>query len=141
MHGIVVWGVTPVIAKPFPVSGADAPRMNLARRSPINGILRIRSGCGLQLGAVGTDSTSMSVRSLLSTISLLICLVATSGCISNDGTPVFVDYGALDVWSGKGMLMEVSPDEAQCRVVVRDEYLIKRERWVPCIHVHPRRAG
>jgi hypothetical protein len=83
----------------------------------------------------------MSVRPFLSTISLLACLVATSGCISNDGTPVYVDYGALEVWSGKGMLMEVSPDQAQCRVIVRDEYLIKRDRWVPCVNVHPRRAG
>jgi hypothetical protein len=90
---------------------------------------------------VGTDFTGMSVRSLLATISLLACLVATSGCISNDGTPVFVDFGALEVWSGEGMLMEVSPDQAQCRVIVRDEYLIKRDRWVPCIHVHPRQAG
>jgi hypothetical protein len=141
MHGILVWGVMPVIAKAFPASGAGAPRMNLARWSPINGISRLRSGGGLQLGAVGTDSTGMSVRSLLATISLLVCLVATSGCISNDGTPVFVDFGALEVWSGKGMLMEVSPDQAQCRVIVRDEYLIKRDRWVPCIHVHPRQAG
>jgi len=83
----------------------------------------------------------MSARSLRSKIALLACLVGASGCISNDGTPVFVDFAALEVWSGKGMLVEVSPDQAQCRVIVRDEYLIKRDRWVPCIHVHPRRAG
>jgi hypothetical protein len=82
----------------------------------------------------------MNARSLLVKIALLACLVAASGCISNDGTPVFVDYGALEVWSGKGMLVEVSPDQAQCRVIVRDNYLIRRDRWVPCIHVHPRRA-
>jgi hypothetical protein len=37
------------------------------------------------------------------------------------------------------MLVEVSPDQTQCRVIVRDTYLIKRDRWVPCINVHPRR--
>ena len=123
------------------VSSADAPLKNLAKKRPISGISRVRPGGGLQLGPAGTDSTGMSVRSLLATIFLLACLVATSGCISNDGTPVFVDFGALEVWSGEGMLMEVSPDQAQCRVIVRDAYLIKRDRWVPCINVHPRQAG
>ena len=81
----------------------------------------------------------MNVRSLRCAIAILACLLCGSGCISNDGTPVFVDYGALEVWSGKGMLVEVWPDQTQCRVIVRDGYLIKRDRWVPCIHVHPRR--
>jgi hypothetical protein len=81
----------------------------------------------------------MTVRSLCRAIAVVACLLGASGCISNDGTPVFVDYAALDVWSGKGMLMEVSPDQTQCRVIVRDNYLIRRDRWVPCIHIHPRR--
>ena len=81
----------------------------------------------------------MNARSLRRAIAALACLLGSSGCISNDGTPVFVDYGALEVWSGKGMLVEVSPDQTQCRVIVRDAYLIKRDRWVSCIHVHPRR--
>ncbi len=93
----------------------------------------------LQFGLARTDSTPMNVRSLRRAIATAACLLGASGCISNDGTPVFVDYAALDVWSGKGMLMEVSPDQTQCRVIVRDEYLIKRDRWVSCIHVHPRR--
>ena len=80
----------------------------------------------------------MSSRSLRSAIALFAPLVGASGCISNDGTPVYVDYGALEVWSGKGMLIEVSPDQAQCRVIVRDNYLIRRDLWVPCIHVHSR---
>jgi hypothetical protein len=83
----------------------------------------------------------MSVRSLRSKVALLACLVGASGCISNDGTPVYVDRGAFDVWTGKGMLVDVSPDQTQCRVVVRDNNLIKRDRWVSCIHVHPRREG
>jgi len=82
----------------------------------------------------------LSARSLRFTIALLACLAGAPGCISNDGTPVFVDYGALEVWSGKGMLIEVSPDQTQCRVIVRDDYLIRRDLWVPCIHIHPRRA-
>ena len=81
----------------------------------------------------------MSVRSLRRSIAILACLLSGSGCIGNDGTPVFVDYGALEVWSGKGMLVEVSPDQTQCRVIVRDNYLIKRDLWVACTHVHPRR--
>ena len=82
----------------------------------------------------------MNARSLRCAIAILAALFSASGCISNDGTPVFVDYGALEVWSGKGMLIEVSPDQTQCRVVVRDNYLIKRDRWLPCIYLHPRRA-
>jgi hypothetical protein len=81
----------------------------------------------------------MNVRSLRRAIATAACLLGASGCISNDGTPVFVDYAALDVWSGKGRLMEVSPDQTECRVIVRDNYLIRRDRWVPCIHIHPRR--
>ena len=83
-------------------------------------------------------SLRWNVRSLRCAIATLAGLLSASGCISNDGTPVFVDYGALEVWSGKGMLIEVSPDQTQCRVVVRDDNLIKRDRWVSCIHVHPR---
>jgi hypothetical protein len=81
----------------------------------------------------------MNLRSLRRAIATGACLLCGSGCISNDGTPVYVDYGALEVWSGKGMLVEVSPDQTQCRVIVRDDFLIKRDRWVPCIHIHPRR--
>ncbi len=68
-----------------------------------------------------------------------ICLLTISSCLPNRGTPVFVDYGAGNFWSGKGVLVEVSPDETQCRVVVRDSALITRNRWVHCNHIHPRR--
>ncbi len=90
------------------------------------------------MGPVRTDSTRMNARSLRRAIATAACLLCAPGCISNNGTPVFVAYSALEVWSGEGMLVEVSPDQVQCRVIVRDEYLIKRDRWVPCIHVHPR---
>jgi hypothetical protein len=56
------------------------------------------------------------------------------------GTPVFVDHRAGTFWSGKGMLQEVSPDKARCRVVVRDRALIVKERWVECRFVHERRG-
>jgi len=81
----------------------------------------------------------MNARFLRTAIAIGACLLGTSACISNKGTPVFVDYGALEVWSGKGMLIEVSPDQVQCRVIVRDNFLIRRDIWVPCIHVHARR--
>ncbi len=82
----------------------------------------------------------MNAGSLRCAIATLACLLSASACISNDGTPVFVDYAALEVWSGKGRLIEVSPDQRRCRVVVRDDHLIKRDLWVPCIYVHPRRG-
>ena len=73
------------------------------------------------------------------TILLSICLLAGAGCLPNRGTPVFVDRGAGSFWSGKGVLVEVSEDEIQCRVVVRDANLITRKRWVPCRNLHPRK--
>ena len=57
------------------------------------------------------------------------------------GTPVFVDMRAGRFWSGKGMLVEVSPDKQRCRVRVRDNALIVRNLWVDCTRVHPRLAG
>jgi hypothetical protein len=59
-------------------------------------------------------------------------------CLPNRGTPVFVDYAAAEVWSGKGVLTEVSSDERLCRVVFRDSTLITRDKWLDCTSVHPR---
>ena len=61
------------------------------------------------------------------------------GCLPNKGTPVFVDYSAAEVWSGIGVLIEVSADERMCRVVFRDSNLIVRNTWMECTHVHPRK--
>jgi len=110
-------------------------------RAPLggDGFAETRSERGLQFGPARTDSNPMNARTLRTAIAIGACLLGSSACISNKGTPVFVDYGALEVWSGEGMLIEVSPDQAQCRVIVRDEYLIRRDVWVPCIHVHERR--
>jgi hypothetical protein len=67
------------------------------------------------------------------------CLLTISSCLPTKGTLVFVDRDAGKFWSGKGVLVEVSPDQTQCRVVVRDSVLIKRDRWVHCNDIHPRR--
>ena len=98
-----------------------------------------RSPRRLQFESARTDFNPMSARTLRTAIAIGACLLGGAGCISNKGTPVFVDYGALEVWSGEGRLIEVSPDQTQCRVIVLDSFLIRRDRWVPCIHVHARR--
>ncbi len=67
------------------------------------------------------------------------CAIALSGCLPRHGTPVFVDYSAAEVWSGKGVLVEVSQDQRECRVVFRDSNLITRNQWVDCRYVHPRK--
>ena len=65
----------------------------------------------------------------------------TGGCLMpNGGTAVYVDGWAGDFWSGKGRLLEVSPDQRQCRVAVRDRALIVRKMWVDCASIHPRKA-
>ena len=71
----------------------------------------------------------------------LLLLVPLSGCLMpNKGTAAFVDMRAGDFWSGKGLLLEVSPDQQRCRVVVRDKALIVRRVWTDCTRVHPRLA-
>jgi hypothetical protein len=78
-------------------------------------------------------------------IAALACLALASsllGCLMPDrGTPVFVDGRAGEFWSGRGLLLEVSPDRLQCRVAVRDRALVVRERWVPCVALHERPLG
>jgi hypothetical protein len=80
----------------------------------------------------------MATRRISAIALALCCAGAALGCLPNRGTPVFVDYAAAEVWSGKGVLTEVSPDERLCRVVFRDSLLITRNQWLECIHVHPR---
>ena len=71
---------------------------------------------------------------------LLGAVTLLSGCLMpSQGTPVHVDQRSGRYWSGKGLLLEVSPDRQRCRVAVRDRALIVRERWVDCIGVHERR--
>lgn len=73
---------------------------------------------------------------------LLALAVAGTACVMpSAGTPVFVDVGAGDFWSGNGLLTEVSDDQKRCRVSVRDRALIVRDLWVDCQRVHSRRAS
>ena len=71
-----------------------------------------------------------------------LSVVSLSGCLMpNRGTPVFVDMRAGAFWSGRGMLMEVTPDQQRCRVAVRDRSLVVRRVWTDCTRVHPRLGG
>ena len=74
-------------------------------------------------------------------IGLCALLVALGGCLMpGQGTAVFVDIRAGTFWSGKGMLLEVSPDKTRCKVAVRDRALIVQKMWVDCRWVHERNA-
>jgi hypothetical protein len=92
----------------------------------------------LQFDRVPTDFKGMRKRRLGLAILVLTCLLAGSSCLPRQGTLAFVDADAGDFWSGKAVLVEVSEDQRECRVVVRDATLIIRERWVSCQDVHPR---
>ena len=71
----------------------------------------------------------------------LLTALASSGCLlPNGGTPVLVDSRAGRFWSGKGLLTEVSPDQKQCKVAIRDRALFVHHMWVDCTTVH-RRVG
>ena len=79
------------------------------------------------------------LRTRIAPLLALLAGLALQGCLMpNRGTPVFVDARTGDYWSGKGLLLEVSPDHLQCRVAVRDRALFVRDRWVPCSSVHDR---
>jgi len=69
----------------------------------------------------------------------VLLLLPLSGCLMpNTGTPVFIDMRAGAFWSGKGLLVEVTPDEQSCHVAVRDRALVVRFVWTDCTRVHPR---
>ena len=71
---------------------------------------------------------------------LVVPALLLGGCLMpNKGTPVFVDSRSGNYWSGKGWLLEVSPDRVSCHVAVRDTALFVRKPWVPCASVHERR--
>jgi hypothetical protein len=81
-------------------------------------------------------------RSLASCLVALILGCAVSGCLfmPRDGTEVYVEARTGRTWSGAAKLVEVSPDERFCKVVVRGRALFVEKRWVDCRHVHPRRV-
>ena len=70
---------------------------------------------------------------------LLLGLLAT-GCLMPRGTPVIVEARTGRYWSGNGVLLEVSEDQRQCRVAVRNAGLIVEKKWVACAWVHLRSA-
>ncbi len=75
-------------------------------------------------------------------IACLVLAASLQGCLMpNRGTPVFVDGRAGEFWSGRGLLLEVSPDRLRCRVAVRNRALVVREIWVPCVALHERPLG
>ena len=92
----------------------------------------------LQTRARTADGPGMSLRNR---IALCALLVGVGGCLMPvKGTTVFVDQRAGTFWSGKGMLLEVSPDKTRCHVAVRDRALIVQKPWVDCRWVHERNA-
>lgn len=95
---------------------------------------RFRTNAAVQRGACAADPGEVRIRLLA-----LLAALASSGCLMpNGGTPVLVDSRAGDFWSGKGLLIEVSPDRKRCKVVIRDNALFVHEMWVDCVTVHPR---
>jgi hypothetical protein len=68
-----------------------------------------------------------------------VCAVL-SGCLLPRGTPVIVEARTGRYWSGNGVLLEVSEDQRDCRVAVRNAGLIVEKKWVACAWVHLRSA-
>jgi hypothetical protein len=96
------------------------------------------AGSGLQTRARTADGPRMSLRTRIGSC---VLLVAMGGCLMPaKGTAVFVDMRAGKFWSGRGVLLEVSPDKTRCKVAVRDRALIVHKPWVDCRWVHARNA-
>ena len=72
------------------------------------------------------------------TIAVILVSLAVGGCLLPDGTPVFVDARHGKLWSGNGVLLEVSEDKAYCRVAARNRAMVVEKRWVDCRAVHAR---
>jgi hypothetical protein len=71
-------------------------------------------------------------------IAVILVSLTVGGCLLPDGTPVFVDRRHGKLWSGNGVLLEVSEDQAYCRVAARNRAMVVEKRWVDCRAVHPR---
>ena len=100
--------------------------------------LILPAGLRLRRSRRRADATAMKRFAALALL-LAACLPLAGCLMPNQGTPVFVDSRSGDYWSGKGWLLEVSPDRVRCKVAVRDDALIVRKPWVPCTSVHERR--
>ncbi|HEX2486203.1 MAG TPA: hypothetical protein VHQ66_12920 [Myxococcota bacterium] len=60
------------------------------------------------------------------------------GCVMPAGQEVAVDRRGGAVFTGNGVLLEVSADRSKCRVAVRNNALFVERRWVDCRYVHAR---
>lgn len=74
-------------------------------------------------------------------IAVILASLAVSGCLLPDGTPVYVSARHGKLWSGRGVLLEVSEDRTYCRVAARNRAMVVEKRWVDCAAVHPRIPG
>jgi hypothetical protein len=71
-------------------------------------------------------------------ILLLLVSLPMGGCLLPEGTPVYIDGRHGKLWSGNGVLLEVSEDQLYCRVAARNRALVVEKKWVDCKAVHPR---
>ena len=71
-------------------------------------------------------------------IAVILMSLAVGGCMLPKGTPVYVDGRHGKLWSGEGILLEVSEDKAYSRVAARNRAMVVEKRWVDCRAVHPR---
>ena len=68
----------------------------------------------------------------------LVLGVAGAGCVMPAGQKVAVDRRGGPVYTGNGVLLEMSADRTKCRVAVRNNALFVERRWVDCRYVHAR---
>jgi hypothetical protein len=71
-------------------------------------------------------------------VGLIVASLVSGGCLLPDGTPVYVDGRHGKLWSGNGVLLEVSEDQLYCRIAARNRALVVEKKWVDCKAVHPR---
>jgi hypothetical protein len=71
-------------------------------------------------------------------IAVILVSLVMGGCLFPEGTPVYIDGRHGKLWSGNGVLLEVSEDQVYCRVAARNRALVVEKRWVDCKAVHPR---
>ena len=72
-------------------------------------------------------------------IALALALAgAGAGCVMPAGQEVAVSRQSGAVFTGNGVLLEVTADRTKCRVAVRNNALFVERRWVDCRYVHSR---
>ena len=71
-------------------------------------------------------------------IAVILASLLVGGCVLPDGTPIYVDGRHGKLWSGNGVLLEVSENQEYCRVAARNRALVVEKTWVDCRAVHPR---